>query len=126
VPETDAGFAELPAEIHFLAAVERGEIDQSGFYVFDLRADFLDALDCLFQTGGSALLALAAIGDFVVRRDHASGEGDALVDEREFGIGLIVRFLELDYRAEKPFDFRQVLFGFEQVEESWQWRMTQS
>ena len=52
VPVVDVGFVHAPAEIDFLAAEQRGEIDQAGVEILDQNAHLFDAFDEIFQRLG--------------------------------------------------------------------------
>lgn len=117
MPEADAVFPKLPAEINFAVAVKTRKVNQAGFDVFQLRADFLDALHGRGKGGSRGLFPAAAIQDLLLRRNHTSGQGDALRDSGEFGVRLIVLVFRLQDAGEQSFDFREVLLGFEQSKE---------
>jgi APA family basic amino acid/polyamine antiporter len=63
VPEADAFLAELPAEIHFVAAEQSGEIYQTDVQIFDEAAGFLDFLDSGLHALGALVTAQPVLID---------------------------------------------------------------
>src|SRR6266849_1620915 len=57
VPEADAFLTEFPAEIHFVAAKQGGEIDQTDVKIFDQTTGFLNFLDSGLQALGALVAA---------------------------------------------------------------------
>ena len=49
MPERNSGFAEPPAEVNFLVAIECREIHQPSLQIFHLEADLLDPFECRFE-----------------------------------------------------------------------------
>lgn len=118
MPKRDSGFAQLPAQIDFLAAVKGWEVDQPHFDVFKLAAEFLNSLNRSFKRARGALLTGTLLEDSVPRRDHTARKRDAVRDSGQFRIRLLVRFFLFSYAEQQAFHFRQESFGLEQVEKS--------
>jgi hypothetical protein len=49
VPKADARLAQLPAEVHFVAAEQRGEIDQPDVQIFDQTTGLLNFWTLAFR-----------------------------------------------------------------------------
>src|SRR5690348_11354873 len=72
VPEADSALAQLPAEIHLFAAIERWKIEQPGVQIFDQAALFLDLFDGLFQPLPDGLAPADLAGDLRVIHPDAA------------------------------------------------------
>ncbi len=112
MPERDAGFAKLPAEIDFFPSVKSREIDQAGIDVLQLTAEFLDLLDRCFETSRRSILAGTKFRDSFPGGNHTASHCDALRNAVQFAFAIFVFLLELNQFAQKIFYFRQQTFGF--------------
>ena len=57
MPELDAGFTQLPAQVNLLALVQRRKIDQPDIQIFYHATELENFSDGLFQSGSSLLTA---------------------------------------------------------------------
>src|ERR1700685_1266162 len=119
MPIPDTAFAQFPAQVHFLVAIESRKIDQPRFQVLELAPDFLNLLEARLQTPGCCVFPAAKLTDALPRRHHPAGECNALINVRKLGLILFVILFELNQAPEQAFYFGQESFGFEQIEETW-------
>ena len=94
VPKLDGGFAETPAEVHFLVLVESWEIDEAGVRVLDEHTRFLNFFELPFQAR-KTLVPTGLDGiDAAVVYLRAAHHHDVLGERAEFAVGLLVFLAE--------------------------------
>jgi hypothetical protein len=119
MPETDAGFAETPAQIDFAVLVKSREIDQPGIRILDLDAHLGDLLDDRFQRSRCRVLAGTRSQYLLAGQSYAAEEGDAMFDRIEFCRARVVLLLRLDHAPHQALNFGQEFFGLRQAKKTW-------
>ena len=107
VPIADARFAEFPAEIHFLIAIERAEVDQTRIDILQLAADLLNLLYGRFESASGGFFALPKLHGLIARRHGAAQHRNTLLDVQKLRIDFFVFLLGSDQGAQQPLQLRQ-------------------
>src|ERR1035438_4400492 len=90
MPELDPRLAQLPAQINFLAAKLRREIDQPDIQILHHAADGLHLFDGATQAGGGSVAQFARINRLVAVHHHPAHHGDPLGPGLDGLLGLLV------------------------------------
>src|ERR1700677_990510 len=78
VPESDSGFAQLPAQTHVAVLKTAEEVDQADVQILDERAGFFDLFERVLKGGDTGVAAGAHGLELALVDTHASGGADPL------------------------------------------------
>jgi len=114
VPEANARFTHLPAEVNFLATEKGWEVDQSDVEILDDAPVLLNFLDRGFQALPVAVPLGAVLQNGCAIHYDAPLHGDSLGEGLQGFLGLLVLGLAGDRITDDGFYFGEQAFGFDQ------------
>jgi hypothetical protein len=112
MPVADGRFAQLPAQIDFLAAVERSEVNQPDIEILKLASERMNPLYGVLQPASGRIPAPVAFFHFGPVDQGAAAQKYAVRFGLYRRIRLLVLALQLDGVAYGFANFRQKRFGF--------------
>jgi len=117
VPEPDAGLAELPAQINFLAMELSGEVYQADVQVLYYASIVMDFLEQFLQVKRNVLAPLPLVSHFGMIHQHASEHRDAVGKVLPLFLSLLVFGFERDRVPNRRLHLGKQLFGLLEGEE---------
>src|ERR1039458_4347529 len=116
VPEFDLRLALLPAQVNFLAAKLRREIDQSGIQILHHAADGLRLLDGAAQVGGRGIAPLPYIHRLISIHSQPAHHGDPLGRNLYGPLGRLVTAFQRHRIAQQAAHLRDEAMSFRESE----------